>query len=126
MTKLLRTGLSLLLAGTCTFTQISDAAPQPGFLGEYFKGTSFNQPVTSRIDSDINFNWGSSSPIKWLPTDNFSVRWSGLFTAPPFSGTRQYRFTTKGDDGMRLFFKNLFVIDQWKPQSNKATKQQVV
>lgn len=116
MTKLLRTGLSLLLAGTCS----SALAQEPGFLGQYYKGTNFNQPVTSRIDPSINFKWGSGSAFKGLPTDNFSVRWSGLFTAPHFSGTRQYRFTTSSDDGMRLFLKDRLVIDQWQSQANKS------
>lgn len=120
MTKLIRTGLSLLLAGTCSFAHSADSAPQPGFLGQYFKGTNFNQAVASRIDSSINFKWGSSSPLKGVPADNFSVRWRGLFTAPHFRGTRQYRFTTSSDDGMRLFFKDRFVIDEWQNQSNKS------
>ncbi len=122
MTKLLRTGLSLLLASTYGFAHSADSAPQPGLLGHYYKGTGFNQPLTTRIDSSINFNWGSSSPMIGMPQDNFSVRWTGLFTAPHFSGTRPYRFTTSGDDGMRLFFKDRFVIDQWQYKANKSFK----
>lgn len=120
MTTLIRKGFTLVLAGTFSFAHSADAAPQPGLLGQYFKGTNFNQPVASRIDSGINFNWGSGSPMKGLPADNFSVRWSGLFTAPHFSGTQQYLFTISGDDGMRLFFKDRFVIDEWQSPSTKS------
>ena len=115
---------SLLLASIATTlpaatTSTNETDPTPGFFGEYYKGTNFNHLVHSRVDSDINFNWSSGNPMKGVPQDSFSVRWSGLFTAPHRKGTRQYRFTTNTDDGVKLYIGNQAVINQWKRQGKQ-------
>lgn len=122
--KLICIAGSLFLASTATTvpaatTATNETDPTPGFFGEYHKGNNFNDLVQSRVDSDINFNWSSSSPMKGVPADGFSVRWSGLFTAPHGKGTRQYRFTTNTDDGVRLYIGNTAVIHQWKRQGKQ-------
>ncbi len=96
-------------------------APQvSGFTGQYFEGTNFDRLALSRQDATIDFSWGSGQPIAELPVDNFSVRWSGMFTAPHTSGTEQYRFTTLTDDGVRLYLDGNLAIDQWKDQGSTA------
>ncbi|MEP1214658.1 MAG: PA14 domain-containing protein [Marinobacter sp.] len=119
--KLICIAGSLFLASTVPVTTIANnkTSPSPGFFGEYHKGNNFNYLVHSRVDSDINFNWSAGNPIKGVPANNFSVRWSGLFTAPHRSGTRQYRFTTTTDDGVRLHIGNQAVINQWKRQGKQ-------
>ncbi len=54
--------------------------------------------------------------MEGIPRDHFSVRWSGLFTAPHRSGTRSYRFTTNTDDGVRLTIGNKTIINEWTNQ----------
>ena len=43
-------------------------------------------------------------------TDKFSTKWSGRVKAP-VSGS--YKFTVRGDDGVRLFINGTKVIDGW-------------
>lgn len=66
-------------------------------------------PALVRFENDINVDWGAGSPDKSVPTDNFSARWTR--TLPLEAGT--YVFTTRSDDGVRLFVDDQLVIDDW-------------
>lgn len=60
---------------------------KPGVIGEYFANDSLaGKPVFTRTDNNIDFYWESHSPSPKLPSDNFSIRWTG-YLAPPVSGT---------------------------------------
>ncbi|HQU46389.1 MAG TPA: hypothetical protein PK867_26515 [Pirellulales bacterium] len=54
------------------------AAPLPpesfGLKTEVFRGIDFNQLVKTRIDPQIDWLWGPSTPDPALPADGFSVR----------------------------------------------------
>jgi hypothetical protein len=99
---------------TATSTPTATVCPTSGtgLLGEYF----FNQDLTSvkhyQVDPTVNFNWGGS-PMAGMPATNFSVRWLGWIQAP-YTGT--YTFTTKTDDGSRLWVNNSLVVDWWNDQ----------
>ncbi|AKV98548.1 hypothetical protein ACP86_21845 [Marinobacter sp. CP1] len=109
-------------------TAINDPEDKPeqqakylaGFSGQYFKGNSFNQFLSTRVDRDINFDWGNNAPMSEVPADYFSIRWIGWFTAPHQSGSRDYRFIATTDDGVRLYLNNQLVIDDWTPHAPTA------
>ncbi|WP_111495992.1 PA14 domain-containing protein [Marinobacter bohaiensis] len=84
-----------------------------GFVGQYFDGTDFDNFVSYRTDGVVDFDWGSSAPISGAPSDQFSVRWVGQFTAPHGSGSRDYEFITNTNDGVRLYLDGELVIDDW-------------
>jgi hypothetical protein len=85
-----------------------------GLKGDYFSGKNFESLKLSRIDSTVNFNWGSGSPATGIGNDGFSVRWSGQVQAK-YSET--YTFSTTTDDGVRLWVNGQQIINQWKNQS---------
>ena len=68
-------------------------------------------PSLTRIDPTIRFNWGKKSPDLKLPSDHFSVRWTG-YVVPQFSGT--YTFYTNSDDFVRLWVDKKQIIDKWR------------
>jgi hypothetical protein len=84
-----------------------------GLQAQYFKGRNLDTPLLIRTDAGINFDWGSSSPDAAVPTDNFSVRWSGQ-VKPQYSET--YTFYTTGDDGVRLWVNGQLLLDNWIDQ----------
>lgn len=47
-----------------------------------------------------------------MPSDNFSVRWTGRFQL--VAGV--YRFTARADDGIRVWVDGATVIDAWRDQ----------
>lgn len=84
-----------------------------GLKGEYFSGTGFNTSVLTRTDAMIDFNWDVNTPASGVPSDNFSVRWTGQLL-PAFSET--YTFYTTTDDGVRLWVNGQLIIDKWVSQ----------
>jgi uncharacterized protein YgiM (DUF1202 family) len=82
----------------------------PAWRGEYYGNRNLvGAPLLVRNDVEINFNWGYGSPAAYLPTDNFSVRWTRTLTLSP--GT--YRFYALSDDGVRVWLDGELIIDQW-------------
>jgi prepilin-type N-terminal cleavage/methylation domain-containing protein len=85
-----------------------------GLLASYFTNNALSgAPFSQQMESAINYNWGTGSPMAGMGTDNFSVRWTGFVTAPS-SGT--YTFAVTSDDGERLYVDNSLIIDHWVPQ----------
>jgi LysM repeat protein len=79
--------------------------------GEYFDNVTLAEPVyTTRTDESINFDWGYGPPAGGMPTNSFSVRWTGTFHFD--EGT--YRFYAKVDDGVRVYVDDERVIDGWR------------
>lgn len=94
------------------FTQL-----QNGLRGDYFDSMNLTNNTNFRIDKNINFDWGSTNkPVLGLKHDYFSVRWSG-FVLPSFNEV--YNFTTKADDGVRLYINDTLIINDWNQHSTK-------
>ncbi|MDB6111083.1 MAG: hypothetical protein JWR69_2833, partial [Pedosphaera sp.] len=89
-----------------------------GLIGQYYSNTDYTTPFVGsplvRTDATINFDWNTVSPNPAIPTNNYTVRWTGM-VQPLFSQT--YTFVTTTDDGMRLWVNGQLIIDHWAPQS---------
>ncbi|GAB1256943.1 hypothetical protein NBRC116494_14450 [Aurantivibrio plasticivorans] len=86
--------------------------PQGGLVGSYYNGTSLSGGVVgTRVDTVVNFNWGSGSPgVPGIGTDQFSVSWDGYIRV---TETGDYYFRTISDDGVRLRVGGQLIIDNW-------------
>lgn len=102
------------LIPTTTPTPTSSQAQVNGLKGEYFDNIDLTNLKLTRVDPNINFNWGSSSPNATIGPNTFSVRWSGQIQ-PQYS--QLYTFYTTTDDGVRLWVNNQLIIDKWVNQS---------
>ena len=61
-----------------------------GLKAEYFSNLDLSgQPVLTRTDPRIQFDWNSAAPAKGVPREAFSVRWTGTLTPP---GPGNYTF----------------------------------
>lgn len=95
------------------------AADQHGLLAEYFDNIDLQgMPVLTRIDADVNFDWGHKAPAEGLKENLFSVRWTGKLT-PKVTGS--YQFGVESDDGCRLYLDNELLIDSWMDQVARPT-----
>ncbi len=84
--------------------------------GSYFANPDLEgEPLLVGNDRDIDFDWGSGSPARPLPADNFSVRWRRTISFE--EGT--YRFWAAADDGVRLYVDGELLIDDWRDSSAK-------
>ncbi len=89
-----------------------------GAEGEYFDNKELQgKPAFTRIDPQINFNWGSGAPKAAFNSDNFSVRWT--FDLKP-EKTGNYIMDVLSDDGVRLYLNNKLVISDWTNHSTKT------
>ena len=90
-------------------------APQPApishWRGEYYNNIDLNgTPILVRDDSDIDFIWGSSSPLpNIVSADRFSVRWTQTLNL----SAGHYVFTAYADDAVRLWVNGQQIINEW-------------
>lgn len=71
--------ISLFLLGACSaLAQADDAS---GLLGTYYSTTDFTGTAVSRVDDTVDFAWADAGPGMGLPTDHFSVCWTGQLLA---------------------------------------------
>jgi beta-glucosidase len=93
----------------------ADGKPVPGLRGEYFDNDRLaGAPRLQRVDEQMDFRWTLNSPGRGIPFDWYSVRWTGMLTAPS-SGVS--RIGVEGNDGYRLYIDERLVIDNWRKQS---------
>jgi hypothetical protein len=87
--------------------------------GAYFANQNLQgDPVLTRDDTAIDFDWGTGSPAGAVPADQFSVRW--IRTLGFTGGT--YRFLASCDDGVRVLVDDQLVIDAWRKQALPNTR----
>lgn len=99
------------LAGGSTPTPTCTATPGTGtgLRGEYFATRTLATSVLTRTDAKVDFQWGGS-PGTGVPSNDFSVRWTGQ-VSPRFTGPTT--FYTVSDDGIRLWVNGQLLIDNW-------------
>ena len=79
---------------------------QNGTAGQFFTGST-----VTRIDDTVDFTWGTGSPVSGIPSDNFSVLWSGLVLTTATAGS--YTFSTTSDDGSELWVNYQPMSSTW-------------
>ncbi len=68
----------------------SASSSEEGLKAEYFAGGGMTgDPVLTRIDHEVNFDWNSAAPAAGLTQDDFGVRWSGVIV-PPQAGKLEF------------------------------------
>lgn len=92
--------------------QFITTGDQNGLQAAYFNNRDLSgSPVLTRIDPNINFNWGTDSPAPGVVNpDAWSVRWTGQLVAP---GTGAYEIGVNADNGVRVFLDDRLVVDSW-------------
>jgi hypothetical protein len=85
-----------------------------GLYAEYFDNIDLTNLKVTRVDPQVNFDWGGGSPDPTIETNIFSACWTG-FVQPKSSG--DYTFYTISDDGVRLWVDGKLIIDNWSDHS---------
>ena len=69
---------------------------KPGLWGEYFSTVNYSGDPVKKIDGNINFRWREGAPMADVPSDNFSVRWTGVLKTKR-SGSHKLILFTEGN-----------------------------
>lgn len=83
---------------------------QPGLLGVYYTGKSFDKEHSQRVDAAIDFRW-AEPPMEGMPGNTFSGRWAGWLQIPK---TGEYELLIESDDGVRLWLDGQPIADDWR------------
>lgn len=95
-----------------------DVNGEHGLRGEYFAGKApVGQPVVTRVDKQIDYDWGWDAPVAGLSRDSFTIRWRGKLLAP-ISG--KYKFTSIGNGITQLFIDGKPKINNWGTMGDKS------
>jgi beta-glucosidase len=93
-----------------------------GMRGEYFNNMDLSgKSFLNRIDSTIDFTFGSNSPAPGILEDKFSIRWTGKIIPPDTI----YHIGTSCDDGSRLYLDGKLLIDDWIEHGEKPIGAEV-
>ncbi len=101
-----------------------------GLKAEYFNNTTLSgEPVLTRTDPQIDFNWGNAdvpgenSPDAGINVNNFSARWSGELEVDL---TDMYSFHINANNGFRLWLDGRLIIDFWSnPTTSSRTSEPI-
>ncbi|UJH68495.1 glycoside hydrolase family 3 N-terminal domain-containing protein [Allomuricauda sp. SCSIO 65647] len=84
---------------------------EKGLTAEYFANADFTgKPSLIRVESKLEQYWHNLSPAPGIPSDNFSIRWTG-YLVPELNGI--YNFQLWADDLGRLTIGDEVLIDSW-------------
>lgn len=98
-----------------------DTAAGNGLTGKYYDNWDFTGYKGTRVDSTINFNWGTAGDSYDVPPFSldpywWSTRWTGE-VKPEFTET--YTFYTYVNDGVRLWVNDVLLVDRWTEHAGR-------
>jgi RHS repeat-associated protein len=113
------------------FDYNSETAADPGLDGTYYDyvtrpaGSSPPSPFITggdtqqleRTDSNIAFDWSSTSPAPSLPvpgaTSGYIAQWTGYFNPPATGSTTTYDFGVSGYGGAAVYLGSTSALNEW-------------
>jgi beta-glucosidase len=98
---------------------------QPGLAGQYFANRERSgEPVVTRVDPRMDFNWYGRSPAPGLGKLDVSVRWTGRLVVPTSGSHTLYVACPNGE--FRLAIDGNTVLDFLEGKPHESTEQIVV
>lgn len=94
-----------------------------GLKAEFFRGTQLaGEPLLTRVDETVDFNWVDGSPDAKVPANDFSARWTGMLVPPK---TGKYTIAVTADDGVRVYVDGKRIINDWTEHAAQTTSATV-
>lgn len=81
-----------------------------GLLATYYGTTTFGGNAVTRVEGNVAFDWGTSSPDRIIVSNGWSARWVGQIKADK---SETYTFSLTSQGGARLWVNGKLIIDHW-------------
>ncbi|TYB58053.1 hypothetical protein FXF51_37990 [Nonomuraea sp. PA05] len=122
-----RAGTAAIAGGAATLTLPAGSVTtlvisEQGLSATYFDNADLTAPKVTRVDPNVDFDWGAAAPDPALSPDTFSVRWTGKVIA---DRAETYTFITTSDDGVRLWVDGTLLVDAWTDHSKREDSGQI-
>jgi uncharacterized delta-60 repeat protein len=108
------------ITGNFNWLRLTPGAAKPGLAATFYDTQDLTGLGIPANVGNVNFNWGSGSPLPSIAPDTFSARFEGFLQVPE-SG--EYTLYTRADDGVRLWLDDRILINDW--QRHPATERSV-
>ena len=89
---------------------------------EYYSTETFKGEAKVEHTEKLDFDWGKSEPLRGVPKDEFSIRFTTCMTVDE---ELDVSFDLTSDDGSRLFVDGTQLIDNWGPHGTKSKKGRI-
>lgn len=89
---------------------------------EYYSSETFKGKPKVEFVEKIDFDWGKGEPLRGVPVDEFSIRFTTCMTVDEET---KFTFDLTSDDGSRMFVNGNQIIDNWGPHGTKSKKGSV-
>ncbi len=97
---------------------VDEARTVPGLKGEVFDNPNLEGvPKATRADRFLNLHWSTDQPLAGIPSENVSIRWSGVLVWP---SDESVSLGVAVQGGVRLFLDDKPVLDEWKGREGKT------
>jgi beta-glucosidase len=94
---------------------LADDKGTHGLRGEYFANVSLaGNPIVTRVDKNVDFDWGTNSPAPGVPKERYGVLWTGKLKV---AKTGTYNMGMVSDDGSRVYLDGKRIVDDWREHS---------
>lgn len=108
---------------TTTPSSPADSGGEANWNAAYFNNIQLSgEPVLTRIDKKIDFNWDSGSPANNIPNNGFGARWTATVN---FATPGHWKFRVGADDGIRMWIDNTRIVNEWHETPNGFTVYEV-
>lgn len=104
---------------SCGYPTVPPRDPCAGLKTEFFynfQARSFDGRTADRTltSSSIDINIPSGFPLlPGMPVESVGVRFTGALVPPFSAGLKRFTFYVSSDDGVRIFFDDLKLVDRW-------------
>jgi beta-glucosidase len=100
-----------------------EGTDKTGMRGEYFDNMNLSgKPVFTRIDSMVDFVFGTNPPAPGVPKEHYSIRWKGKIIPPD----TVFGIGISTDDGGRLYVDGKLLINDWRDHEEVSHKAKVL